>query len=96
MATVTVIYPVGLPFDLDYYLATHMPLVQELWGPQGLKSWEVTQHSDGEYQITAVLRWDSLESFDKAGKDEIFADIPNFTEAKPLLLKGTVQKSVVI
>jgi hypothetical protein len=26
---------------MDYYLSTHMPLVQEKWGPHGLKSWKV-------------------------------------------------------
>jgi hypothetical protein len=26
---------------MDYYLNTHMPLVQEKWGPYGLKSWKV-------------------------------------------------------
>jgi hypothetical protein len=27
---------------MDYYLKTHMPLVQEKWGPSGLKSWKVS------------------------------------------------------
>lgn len=29
MATVNILYPSGPSFDLDYYLTTHMPLVQE-------------------------------------------------------------------
>lgn len=27
MATISVLYPAGTKFDLDYYMATHMPLV---------------------------------------------------------------------
>lgn len=26
---------------MDYYLSTHMPLVQKNWSPYGLKSWKV-------------------------------------------------------
>ena len=89
MATVAVIYPSGHSFDLDYYLATHMPLVSKTWSPVGLKSWEIVQYSEGNpFQIQALLRWDSLESWDKAPKDEILGDIPNFTPIQPLILKG--------
>lgn len=42
---VTVIYPKTetSTFDLDYYMKTHMPLVQEKWGAHGLKNWTVTK-----------------------------------------------------
>lgn len=33
MATVTVTYPSGFPFDLGYYLETHMPLVAKYAAP---------------------------------------------------------------
>jgi uncharacterized protein (TIGR02118 family) len=36
-----VLYEKGTEFNMDYYLKTHMPLVQENWGPYGLKSWKV-------------------------------------------------------
>ena len=39
-AEVNVLYPAkeGAKFDLDYYLATHMPLVSKHWSGLGLKS----------------------------------------------------------
>lgn len=36
-----VIYEKGTDFKMDYYLKTHMPLVQEKWAEFGLKSWKV-------------------------------------------------------
>jgi hypothetical protein len=43
-----------------------------------------------------VLRWDSVESWEKAPKDKVLGDIPNFTTAQPLLLTGNSKASVVI
>ena len=40
-----VIYEKGTDFKMDYYLSTHMPLVQEKWAPYGLKSWKVREQS---------------------------------------------------
>lgn len=28
-------------FDMDYYLATHMTMIDKYWGPHGMKSWDV-------------------------------------------------------
>ncbi|KAK6076609.1 hypothetical protein SCUP515_05438 [Seiridium cupressi] len=48
-AFITVAYPRPssgeLKFDLNYYLDCHMPLVAKTWGPNGLKSWTVTEHA---------------------------------------------------
>ncbi|EKG10279.1 Ethyl tert-butyl ether degradation EthD [Macrophomina phaseolina MS6] len=42
---VTVLYPnvSDATFNLDYYLKTHMPLVQKEFGPHGLKGWKVAK-----------------------------------------------------
>ncbi|KAM3078037.1 hypothetical protein ACMFMG_002664 [Clarireedia jacksonii] len=79
-------------FDMDYYMKTHMPLVQEKWGPYGLQNWTVTQ-LDGQdgWSVQALLWFDSLESFKKALDAEapaVMGDIPNFSSEKPLLVKG--------
>lgn len=52
-----------------------------------------------KYQVQAVLKWDSMASYDEAHKAPVaaavFGDIPKFTEAKPDVVKGNIidQKS---
>lgn len=85
-------------FDLDYYLKTHMPLVQKHWGSQGLSKWEVVNYEQGlegaapSVKVSATLYWDSKESLEKAlGGDkagEIFGDVPNFTNIGPTFISG--------
>jgi uncharacterized protein (TIGR02118 family) len=93
MILVTVMYPAGAQtsFDVEYYLNKHMPLVKERWTPHGLKSAQVlrgTSKADGsapDYQVMALLTFGSMDDFKSAGKAhgrEIFADIPNFTNAQ--------------
>ncbi|CAK1354159.1 hypothetical protein CB0940_01943 [Cercospora beticola] len=95
-ATVTVVYPQGAKFNMDYYKSTHMPLVQEKWGKHGLKSWKVIQFSnDSPYCVQATLEWDSLSDFQKAGGSpeakDVMADIPNFSDKEPVIMAGEVQ-----
>lgn len=96
MIMVTVSYPAGAntKFDSDYYMTKHIPLVRERWSPLGLGNVQVVRGSakaDGsgpDYQIMAMLSFDSLDSFKAAGKahgKEIFADIPNFTDAQAVV-----------
>ena len=94
MILVTVMYPVGEAFDIDYYLKTHMPLVKDRWGPLGLKRAQAIKgvaKPDGsapDYQMTALLTFGSMDDFKAAGKahgKEIFADIPNFTKAQAVV-----------
>jgi uncharacterized protein (TIGR02118 family) len=96
MILVTVMYPAGAQtkFDTDYYLQKHMPLVRERWTPHGLKNAQVLRGAakpDGsaaDYQMMALLTFGSLDDFKAAGKahgKEIFADIPNFTNAQAVV-----------
>ncbi|WP_458756972.1 EthD family reductase [Afipia sp. TerB] len=96
MITVTVMYPAGADtrFDIDYYLKKHMPLVKERWTQHGLKDARVLRGAgkpDGnaaDYQMMALLTFGSLDDFKAAGKahgKEIFADIPNFTNAQAVV-----------
>ena len=96
MILVSVMYPAGAEtkFDLDYYMKTHMPLVRDRWTPLGLKNAQVVKgagKADGtpaDYQMMAFLTFESLDAFKAAGKAhgaEIFADIPNFTNAQAVV-----------
>ena len=94
MTTILVMYPAGESFNLDYYLATHMPLVKDRWSSMGLNSAKILKGAgtpDGKpapFQIIAELEWESLQHFKDAGAKhgpEIFGDIPNFTKAQPIV-----------
>merc|ERR1712070_1259398 len=98
-ATTTVIYEKGTDFKMDYYLKTHMPLVQEKWGPSGLKSWKVLKFGDdAPYAVQATLEWGSMSDFQKATQDEaamdaIMGDVSNFSNTTPKLMTGEVVAS---
>ena len=96
MIDIAVMYPAdsGTKFDHDYYMQTHMPLVRERWMALGLQDTKVmrgTKGPDGAapaYTVMTVLTFDSMESFKAAGDrhgKEIFGDIPNFTDGKPVM-----------
>lgn len=55
----------------------------------------VIADAEGPYVIQAVLFWDSVAAFDAAavgeGGPEVFADVPNFTDIKPVPLKGEIK-----
>ncbi|RYP43581.1 hypothetical protein DL770_011576 [Monosporascus sp. CRB-9-2] len=90
-AIVNVIYPkeAASNFDMEYYIKTHMPLVEKIWGPVGLKSWTVgTLDPESGFHVQAFLVWDSLEAFEKAPTDEIFGDVKNFTNTSPVMWVG--------
>jgi uncharacterized protein (TIGR02118 family) len=90
---VTVTYHLGPDqnFDLDYYLSTHMPLVEKLWGPLGMTSAKVLRGTGtptgaaAPIHIMALLEFESAAAFRAAGKEhgrEVMGDIPNFTNAE--------------
>ncbi|KAF2964863.1 hypothetical protein GQX73_g8692 [Xylaria multiplex] len=91
---ISVVYPTGSKFDKEYYLTKHMPLVQKLWGPAGLKSWRVVQYTNpgAPYAIQAWLEWESAEHAGAGTKSTdgatIFADVPNFSEVAAQVLTG--------
>ena len=104
--TITVLYPnePSTTFNMDYYLSTHMPLVQRLWKSHGLTNWRITKFNGtadpgvkAPHSVEAKLEVESLEAFQKAGEAEgetVFGDIPNFTNSKLVILVGEVMKSM--
>ena len=91
---VSVMYPAtGKKFDLDYYLNKHVPMVQRLWGPLGLKGAQVLRGTGAPsgaatYQLMALLDFGSLAQFQEAAKQhgkEVMGDIANFTDVQPVV-----------
>jgi len=101
MIIVSVMYPNtdGSKFDKDYYLGTHIPLVQNTWGDLGLTGVQVMAGLGGgqpgqpaTYQVVAQLSFESMDAFSKAATQhgkEIFADIGNFTDVQPVVQIST-------
>jgi uncharacterized protein (TIGR02118 family) len=96
MIRVNVLYPdnPGATFDMDYYLAKHMPMVREKMGA-ALKGMTVDQGVSGgqpgttaAYRVIATLAFDSVGAFQNAFVPlaaEIQADIPRYTNIAPTI-----------
>lgn len=95
--TITVLYEnvEDATFDLDYYMAKHMPLVDAKFKPFGMKGWRVlkavgTPSGDKPaYNIIANLEFDSADQFKSAVAAEsgpVFGDIPNFSNKSPVVV----------
>jgi uncharacterized protein (TIGR02118 family) len=96
MIRVNVLYPnnAGATFDMDYYLAKHMPMVRERMG-SALQSMTVDRGMNGglpgteaAYQVVTALGFESVEAFQAAfvpHAPEIQGDIPKFTNVAPTI-----------
>ena len=96
MITVTVLYKNtdALKFNMNYYLHTHIPLINKLLGA-ALKG-VVVQHgisgaapgSKPEFLVITQLRFDSVESFQSAFGPHAAAvtgDLPSFCGEPPTI-----------
>ncbi len=96
MIKVSVLYPneEGKKFDMDYYLNSHIPMIQEKLGAtlkggaveQGLSG--VEPGSPATYVAMGHLLFDSVEAFQSAfgpNSEAIMADIPNYTDVQPTI-----------
>ena len=96
MIIVSVLYPNGpqARFDHDYYLKSHMPMVQRRLGAP-LKRVAVERGLVGgapgappPYLAAAHLYFDSVEAFQGAfapHAEPILSDVPNYTNTTPLI-----------
>jgi uncharacterized protein (TIGR02118 family) len=96
MIRVSVFYPnaQGSRFDMQYYTASHMPMVQSKLG-KACRRVEVDQGLAGgtpgsapTYAAIGHLFFDSMEAFQSAFKphaNTILADIPNYTNTQPTM-----------
>jgi uncharacterized protein (TIGR02118 family) len=96
MITVNVFYPNtdGLKFNMNYYLNTHIPLINKLLG-SALKGVIVQQGvaggapgSKAEFQVVTQLKFDSVQSFQTAfgpHAPAVQGDLENFTNQPPII-----------
>ena len=96
MIKVSVFYPngEGKKFDMDYYLNSHVPMIQEKLGA-ALKGGAVEKGLGGAepgspatYVAMGHLLFDSVEAFQSAfgpHAEAIMADIPNYTNTQPTI-----------
>ena len=102
MATaITVLYPNvdDATFDMDYYLARHMPLVAERFGSFGMSGWRVARligtptGGAAPFSVVATLEFGSPDGFRSALTAEggvVLGDVPNFTNTQPTIMIGDV------
>lgn len=93
MIRVSVFYPNGGKFDMDYYLTKHMGLAHKLLDSMGLVRTEVDKGigavPPGEpapFMAVGHLVFDSIENMQKGLQEHdpaLAADVPNFTDVKP-------------
>jgi uncharacterized protein (TIGR02118 family) len=97
MMVVSVLYPndPGSKFDLVYYRDTHLPLCRDLLAPMGMQSLifyrPVVTDPGAAFQLVAELRFTDLRTTNAAlaaHGPRTQADIPNFTDVKPIILIG--------
>ena|ERR1044072_1688529 len=96
MIKVSILYPnsEGSTFDMDYYCNTHIPMTEARLGA-ALKGVTIEQGLAGgapgsqpTYIAAGHLLCESLEAFQEAfalHAQELMADIPNYTNVRPLV-----------
>ena len=91
MIKVSVLYANGddAKFDVDYYKAMHMAIVQRTMGPSKI---EVDEGNEGPDIAACHLYFDDevAHATGMGNSDEALADIPNFTNVTPVVQISTV------
>lgn len=86
---VQVLYPKSDKFDWEYYIPMHMGMVEEQMAPL---SWFVMRGVDGlippTYQAIACMMFESQpewEAIFAKTSEALLADIPMYTDARPII-----------
>lgn len=82
-----------------------MVMIDELWGPHGMKSWRIAQFpaenpltgAASPYVVQTTIEWDSVEDMKGAltapDSQKTREDIPKFTDVVPEIWVSTVAAS---
>jgi len=76
-------------FDREYYVNTHLPLVQKAWGPYGLEACSAFYPSDYKVGVVAVAvcKFKDKQSLDNAFNSSetgaVLEDVKKFTDIQP-------------
>ena len=101
MIKVSVFYPheENKPFDLNYYMEKHIPMVIELLG-DNLKGATIEKGLGGPesgssptYVVMTNMYFDSVADFENSfgpNADTIMGDKPNYTEVDPIIQMSEV------
>ena len=83
---------------MDYYLKSHMPMVQEQFGPYNFRGYSVLKlvgtpdpNTKSPYSVQATLNFDSVKDFEAAlgaTAEKVLGDVPNFSNKGPELMIG--------
>ena len=102
MIKVAIFYPNGedKTFDMDYYANKHMPMAADLFG-DSLKAMSIdkglangTPDMPLQYVAIGYFYFDNMDSFKNAmgpNSDKLRADVPNYTNIRPVLQISEVQ-----
>lgn len=94
MISIHVLYPRTdeSTFDMDYYVASHMPMFAAALG-DGCSAWGASEVADGPWMAIGWCHVDSRDALDTALAEkgaEIGADLANYTNVAPQMLVGEI------
>lgn len=102
MIRVSVFYPhdSSKKFDMDYYVNTHIPMVQRLLEPMGLQGGGVEKgvsaadpNQPAPFAVVGHLLFNTVEEVHAAFMthgSEIMSDVSNFTDITPQIQLGEI------
>ena len=100
MITVSVFYPktADSNFNLEYYMTKHVPMIEQLLKPMGMKA-VVVEQSIGTpmpdvpapFSIVARLEFNNMEEMEMGmghHSEALMGDVPNFSNVQPVVQIG--------
>lgn len=96
MISVHILYPKtdDSTFDMDYYCATHMPMLADALG-DACEGWGATKVKAGPWEAIGWCNVSSQEAFDAAMAEHgkaIGGDVPNYTNVAPQMVIGDISR----